>query len=152
MADLMKHIMFMHDSEEFGHICQECIDEAPWDSDSEEVFNGEVSDEEVPEERNETEKSKSSADDNSSAGTPLDDTDEEGETDKEAYSTDEGIVATDDDKEEVDKKGEKPKSKNASKIPRIIVTDDNRKEDVEKESEVPRKSNNMTRIPRRHHK
>merc|ERR1711933_478028 len=32
MADLMKHIMFMHDSEEFGHICQECMDEAPWDS------------------------------------------------------------------------------------------------------------------------
>merc|ERR1711974_232581 len=149
MTDLMKHIMFAHDSEEFGNICQECLDEAPWESDSEEVFNGEVSDEEVPEERNETEKSKSPIEDNSSEradGTPL------GETDKEAYSTDEGFVATDDDEEEVDKKGEKPKSKNASKIPRIIVTDDDRREHVEKEPEVARKSNNMTRIPRRHHK
>merc|ERR1711974_389671 len=38
MTDLMKHIMFAHDSEEFGNICQECLDEAPWESDSEEVF------------------------------------------------------------------------------------------------------------------
>merc|ERR1712096_488468 len=106
-----------------------------------EVFCGEVS----IKERKDTDKSKSSVDDNSSesaSGTPLGETNDEFETDKEAYSTDNGIVATDDDKEEVERKVEKPKSKNASKIPRIIVTDDDRRsEDVENELEI--KSNDM---------
>jgi len=126
------------------------------ESESEEVFCEENSDEEVLtencSERDDTEKSKSSAEESTKSGTPLDDTDDEGDTDKEAYSTDEGIVATDDDaKEEVDQKGERPKSKNVSKIPRIIVTDEERREEVEKEAEHQSKSKNITRIPRRHH-
>merc|ERR1712192_174788 len=108
---------------------------------------------ETCDERNDIEKSKSSAEEGTTSGTPLGDTDDdEGETDKEAYSTDEGIVATNEDvKEEVDQKGEMPKSKNVSKIPRIIVTDEERREEVEKEAEHQSKSKNITRIPRRHH-
>ena len=83
--------------------------------------------------------------------TPLGETEDEGETDKEAYSTDKAIETTDDDKEEVERKAEKPKSKEASKIPRIIVTDDDtRSEDVD--NELERKGNDMARIPRRHKK
>jgi len=144
---------------------EECEGEENWESEEEdvvneseleEVFCQEDSDEEVLkencDERNDIEKSKSSAEESTKSETPLGDTDDEGETDKEAYSTDEGIVATDDDaKEEVDQKGERPKSKNVSKIPRIIVTDEERREEVEKEAEHQSKSKNITRIPRRHH-
>jgi len=152
-----------------GEIVEECENEENWESDreseeedeeteseSEEVFCAENSDEEELKEncneRNDIEKSKTSAEESTTPGTPLDDSEDEVETDKEAYSTDEGIVATDDDaKEEVDQKGERPKSKNVSKIPRIIVTDEERREEVEKEAEHQSKSKNITRIPRRHH-
>merc|ERR1712032_1008826 len=137
-----------------GEIVEEGENEENWvseeedeetESESEEVFCQEDSDEGVLKEncneRNDIEKCKTSAEEGITPGTPLDDSEDEGETDKEAYSTDEGIVATDDDvKEEVDEKGERPKSKNVSKIPRIIVTDDERREEVEKDAESQRKS------------
>merc|ERR550517_1333971 len=77
----------------------------------------------------------------SSGETPVNGTDDEAGTE----STDEGIVATDEDQEEeveaeddkeeqVKSKDEKPKSKIVSKIPRIVITDDTRGRDEDGES------------------
>ena len=88
------------------------------------------------------------------AETPFYGTDDEAGTE----STDEGIVATDEDQEEeveaeddkeeqVKSKDEKPKSKIVSKIPRIVITDDTRRQDDDRETKNLSKI--ATKIPRR---
>ena len=98
----------------------------------------------------------------SASETPVYGSDDEDPTD----SIDEGIVATDDDKEEevetdvdkedeaktnqekeVESKDEKSKRKIVSKIPRIVITDDTRRRD--EDGETKNLSKVATKIPRR---